>query len=67
MPEQIEKRFLRDTELAKLTGLSVQTFRNWRCSGKGPSYLKLDRTVLYDKAETLKYFEDRRVNPGDCG
>jgi predicted DNA-binding transcriptional regulator AlpA len=67
MPEKIERRFIRDTELSEITGLSVQTFRNWRCSGKGPSYLKLDRTVLYDKAETLKYFEDRRVNPSGRG
>jgi len=52
-----EKRLFTEREMSELTGKSRKTLFNWRKSGKGPSYIKVGRTVLYPSD---KYDEWRR-------
>lgn len=58
-----EKRFINENEVASITGLSVQTLRNWRFNGKGIPYVKAGRSVRYQYRDVIKYMEDRIVNP----
>lgn len=59
-----EVRYLNENETALLTGLSVQTLRNWRCQGKGFPYTKIGgRAVRYLKSEILSLMERHKVAP----
>ena len=42
-----EKRFINENHVAGITGLSVQTLRNWRFLGRGIPYVKIGRYVRY--------------------
>ena len=44
-----------EKEVAKVIGISVQTLRNWRFSGRGPTYQKIGRRVLYPRADLLEF------------
>lgn len=49
--------------VAKMTGLSVQTLRNWRHEGVGFPYSKIRRSVRYHKAtvrEEMKKGKSKR-------
>jgi predicted DNA-binding transcriptional regulator AlpA len=48
---------------AKFMGLAVQTLRNWRNLGKGPSYIKLGRCIRYRLADLEEYIQNRKINP----
>lgn len=41
--------FLSPTQLADLTGISVSTLAHYRCSGKGPEFIKIGRRIFYDE------------------
>jgi predicted DNA-binding transcriptional regulator AlpA len=56
-------RFITETEVAGITGLSVQTLRNWRFIGKGFAYVKAGRSVRYQYQDVIAYMEDRRILP----
>ena len=58
-----EIRYLSDNEVAVLTGMSVQTLRNWRFEGKGPAYSKIGRSVRYAEKDIIEYMENRRIEP----
>ena len=58
-----EKRFLNENEVSGITGLSVQTLRNWRFNGKGFPYCKAGRSVRYQYQDVIAYMEDRKILP----
>lgn len=58
-----EKRFINETEVASITGLSVQTLRNWRFQGKGIPYVKAGRSVRYQYQDVIQYMEERTILP----
>ncbi len=50
----------RDTEVAKILGLHVQTLRNWRHKGRGPTYRIINkRTVRYTAEDIQAYIENQ--------
>jgi len=49
------KTFLTPKELAARWKLSPGTLSNWRYHGKGPHYIKIEGSVLYDLADIVKY------------
>jgi predicted DNA-binding transcriptional regulator AlpA len=61
--EMEEKRFINENEVASITGLSVQTLRNWRFQGKGIPYIKAGRSVRYQYQDVIAYMEERRIIP----
>ncbi|MCH8267998.1 MAG: helix-turn-helix domain-containing protein [Acidobacteria bacterium] len=56
---------LRSEEVAKITGLSVETLAQWRSQKRGIDYLKIGRAVRYDPADVQKYLEGCRVSVSD--
>ena len=58
-----EEKFLNDSQVSALTGLSVQTLRNWRFAGRGPAYTKAGRSVRYALSDILSFMHSRRVEP----
>jgi predicted DNA-binding transcriptional regulator AlpA len=51
---------LKTDETARLTGLSVSTLNKLRLTGKGPRYIKLGRSVVYDPADISAWVEANR-------
>jgi len=47
-------------ELAKMTGLAVITLIHWRGEKRGPKYLKLGRTVRYEREAVAQFFSEHR-------
>jgi len=60
------KKYLTDTEVAEMTGLAVQTLRNWRQARKNIPFIKLKRSVRYD-AEAVADFMSKHTVPVDQG
>lgn len=56
------KRYLRDTEVAEITGLAVQTLRNWRHQRKGPIFCKIGRSVRYTTESVEQFMEQNKVH-----
>ena len=56
-----EKRFINEIEVSVITGLSVQTLRNWRFQGKGIPYVKAGRSVRYKYQDVITYMEEHIV------
>lgn len=50
--------------MSKLYGVPIttKTLANWRSAGKGPSFMKLGRTVTYSLREVNRWFETQRRN-----
>ena len=55
-----------DREAAKILGFrNVQTLRNWRFQGRGPSYSKMGRSVRYKVSDLVSFAESRKIEPRD--
>ena len=52
-------KYLTPDELAKRWGLSIYTLLSWRKKGKGPKFIKLGKSVRYEKAEIEKIEENK--------
>lgn len=48
---------LSESELSEITGVAVQTLRNWRCTRQGPPFYKLGRAVKYSPTAYSKWLE----------
>jgi predicted DNA-binding transcriptional regulator AlpA len=59
------KQFIDDQECAEIGGFKTQTLRNWRHKGIGPPYVKIGRSVRYDRAEFIAFLEKRKITPGE--
>lgn len=57
MSEQQPTQHLRAHDLAERWGLTVKTLSNWRCIGKGPTFVKVHNNVRYRLSDVLA-FED---------
>jgi predicted DNA-binding transcriptional regulator AlpA len=44
----VGKRFLNETEVEALSGISAKTLANWRILGRGPRFTKFGSAVRYD-------------------
>lgn len=58
---QEQRPYLNEQELAKLTGLSVATWRRYRATGQGPAYIKLANRLMYKIEDVTKWLDDRKV------
>jgi predicted DNA-binding transcriptional regulator AlpA len=56
-------RWVDEKRVAELTGIAVQTLRNWRFQGNGPAYFKIGRSVRYRLSDIVNFMELRRVEP----
>ena len=58
---QNEDKYIPETEVSRLTSLSLSHLRNMRCLGQGINYYKLGKRVVYRLSDVLRYVEDRKV------
>ena len=58
------KKYADERAVANMTGISVQTLRNWRHTRQGFPYVKIgQRAVRYDLEEVEAYMERNKVSP----
>ena len=57
----MDPRWLNEKQVAEVTGLAVQTLRNWRQLRKGFPYSKVGRSVRYAIDDVTRFIESRRV------
>jgi len=58
---QVEREYLNEKEVARLTGRALSTLRNERHLGRGFPYVKIGRSVRYPKAEIIAFMEARKI------
>jgi DNA-binding XRE family transcriptional regulator len=44
-------------DVARLLGVSKATLRRWRADGKGPAYIKVEKSIFYRQRAVDNYFE----------
>lgn len=62
--ENKEILFLKDTEVAEMINISVNTLRTWRRRGIGPSFIKAESkrgTVRYDINDVKEWIDESRI------
>tara|TARA_R100000808_G_scaffold14493_1_gene34168 strand:+ start:1606 stop:2070 length:465 start_codon:yes stop_codon:yes gene_type:complete len=60
-PSPIQKHF-NEHQVAEITGLSVKTLQHYRRQKRGPTYLKMDRRVLYPESDLAAWLESKRTS-----
>lgn len=57
------KQYIDETEVERLTGMKVQTLRNWRFQRRGFPYVKISRSIRYDLDDVIAFMQSRKINP----
>lgn len=47
-------------QAAQFLGLGLRTLANWRCRGEGPAFLRVGRSVKYDRRDLEAWLDGRR-------
>jgi len=58
-------RWLNEKEVARITGIALQTLRNWRCRGVGFPYSKVGpkgTMVRYLYDDVIRVMNERKIN-----
>lgn len=53
--------FLSRQDAARLLGLSAKTLANWASAGRGPTFYRLGRKVLYPTKDLIAWIEENVV------
>jgi predicted DNA-binding transcriptional regulator AlpA len=53
---------MNDKQAARFIGISVATIRKWRFERKGPSYVRLGRSIRYFRVDLESFIEAKRIN-----
>lgn len=56
-------KYLKESEVSEITGLSVFTLRNHRHLRKGIPYCKVGKSVRYLESDVLGFMEDNKIHP----
>lgn len=59
--------YITEKEVSALTGRAIQTLRNDRFKGTGFPYIKLGKSVRYDKREIISIMENSKVETSFFG
>jgi hypothetical protein len=54
---------LTEAEAAALLRLQPVTLKKWRCTGRGPPFVRLGSAVRYERAALLAFVECARITP----
>jgi hypothetical protein len=60
---QARPKFMNTKQLSILLEIPEGTLRQWRCSGVGPKWHKMQRTVRYDRAEVEQFIHQSERIP----
>ena len=55
------KQYLSEREVSKVTGLAIQTLRNWRHRRRGFTYIKIGRCVRYDPEDVEAFMQNKKI------
>jgi hypothetical protein len=58
-----KSRYVFETEVARITGMAVQTLRNDRSYGRGIPYCKVGRSVRYLLDDVYSFMERHKIQP----
>ena len=58
----MEQRWINEKQVSQVTGIAIQTLRNWRQLRRGFPYSKVGRAVRYAVTDVEKFMEARKVN-----
>ena len=53
---------LNENQAAEFLGLSVRTLQAWRVRGGGPRYVKIGRSVRYQRRELVSFQQSHTVD-----
>ncbi|MBM3205925.1 helix-turn-helix domain-containing protein [Candidatus Shapirobacteria bacterium] len=59
--KEVNVKWLTDKQVAGILEMHVQSLRNWRAQGVGPSYSKIGRSVRYGQTDLYEFIERRKV------
>jgi len=62
---KIEAQWANEKEVSKISSFAVQSLRNFRHQGRGPSYSKIGRAVRYRISDVIEFMESRKVSLRD--
>jgi hypothetical protein len=57
------RKFMNTKQLSVLLEIPEGTLRQWRCSGVGPKWHKMRRSVRYDRAEVEQFIHQSERIP----
>lgn len=57
----MENRYLTESEVSKLTSISLATLRNHRSLRRGFSYIKIGKSVRYSLKDIVEHLEKNKV------
>jgi excisionase family DNA binding protein len=55
------KQYLREQQVANITGLSLSTLRNDRCHARRLPYIKVGKAVRYEYSDVINFMEARKI------
>jgi hypothetical protein len=55
------KMYLNEKQVAEMTGLAVQTLRNWRFQRRGFNYIRVSKSIRYDLEDVIAFMEERKI------
>jgi predicted DNA-binding transcriptional regulator AlpA len=58
------RRFIKEAELAEITGIKIGTWQKKRGSGTGPKFYKIMGAVRYDLIEVLAWIDSQAQTCG---
>lgn len=53
--DRYQPPLLDESETARILGVSIRTLQAWRCDGAGPAFIKLGRSVRYDRGTLTQW------------
>ena len=53
-------QLLTEKETASLICYTQRALQNWRLRGGGPEYVKIGRSVRYQRRDVMKFIEERK-------
>ena len=53
-------QLLTEKETASLICYTQRALQNWRLRGGGPEYVKIGRSVRYQRRDVIKFIEERK-------
>ena len=53
-------QLLTEKETASLICYTQRALQNWRLRGGGPEYVKIGRSVRYQRSDVMKFIEERK-------
>jgi len=60
------EKYLTEKDVSQVTGLAVQTLRNWRFQRRGIPWVRVSmRCIRYSLADVIQYMESRKIEVDD--